>query len=494
MIRDFDVTWDGRIIVYVDQALYGDLYMGCFDTVNRSKKLIIHKDWAPQGPRVSTDGQIVTFYGNSKIFLYDFEKGEVREIFAQRDVIAGFPELSRDGQSVVFSARGKSMPPSVFICNLGYGKVERITDESAGNRFPHWSFSGRFVAYTHQKLSDLQKLRWIEVYCIDSQDHLLIQKGAGSQCIINKCCWCPFTDSLVYIEKTENGVNQVKLYSTSDRNIRLICRVENIQEVSFFDSGHVLLISENTLQLYSINHGQVIGQAKVPIGQKLLFRPDGAVVRISRRAVYFLTDSGSIYIWNFQDKPDIILQSERQGTPLSGKHELTIRSYDGRDLPVYRYIPNKPNGVICLFIVGGPGESVKPEDDRVLMQFLKEGYELIVPAYRGCKENPDRWGEMGCGDVKDVIEAGKFFRAKLGFKLPIIGYSYGGFLTFLALAMSKDVFSCGISLWGVTSLERISLHLHKVLTKDMDEETRRRVLDERSPVIRSKDIEVPLMI
>jgi len=497
MIKDFDISWSGDRIVYFDESLYGEFTIKCLHVNDRYSGIIIGKELWPHNPRLSRDGKIMAFIGINdgirNIYLYDFENDKMTKIETEPMMIPGFSEFKPDHEKIAYSAFSHDIPPGIYLYTVNTHQTVKITDAASGARFPHWSSSGRYIAYTHQKVDDLHKRRWVGVYDTATGKTVYLPKEEDSQCIISKSCWASGLDELVYLEMADR-TSRVYIYSIAANTVRLICETDPIHEVAFVDPNLLLFISKDRLQLYSIEKKKVLDDIVLPESQHIQFAPDGAVVRNSRKGIYFLTESGCIFEWNLCDSPKHILGSEEDDeSPLLKREQISILSYDQRELPIYHYVPKKPNGFRCVFAIGGPGGSAG-KCNSIIYRFLKEGYELFVPAYRGCAENPDNDGTMGQGDVQDIIVAGIMLKKQYGYKLPIVGYSYGGLLTFLALANSRDIFSFGASLWGVTSLEKMAVFLGKAVTDEMDEKTKRQLLNERSAVVASKRIHCPIAI
>lgn len=139
------------------------------------------------------------------------------------------------------------------------------------------------------------------------------------------------------------------------------------------------------------------------------------------------------------------------------REEYRVTSRDGRSIPVHRYIPPNPKQLGVLFVFGGPGSEVNP-DYHVIQRLLREGYEVISPSYRGS----------------------------------IAGFSYGGFLTLLAIAQEDAPWDCGVTLWAATRIEHQGLHLPRAYPKDPAEKAKAVV--ERNPIEQSSRIRKPLLI
>ncbi len=183
--------------------------------------------------------------------------------------------------------------------------------------------------------------------------------------------------------------------------------------------------------------------------------------------------------------------------PTFTHEEYRVPSRDGRPIPVQRFIPPQPRSQAILYVHGGPGGAIDP-NDPFMLRLLAEGVEFVCAAYRGSSgygpehEEANR-GEYGRADVWDLLAAGFDWKKRAGENRPLIlaGYSYGGFLTFLALAQDKIPWAGGIVMWTLSGLHRFPLHRHRAFPADADQQAAAGV--ERSPLKQAWRIRVPLL-
>jgi len=165
---------------------------------------------------------------------------------------------------------------------------------------------------------------------------------------------------------------------------------------------------------------------------------------------------------------------------------------------VQRFIPPQPLSPAILYVHGGPGEAIDP-DDPFMLRLLAEGVEFICAAYRGSSgygpehEEANR-GEYGRADVWDILAVSFDWKQRFGENRPLIvaGYSYGGFLTFLALAQKEIPWAGGIALWSVSNMDHLGMHRHRAFPTEADQHAV--ALVERSPLQQAGSIRVPLLI
>jgi dipeptidyl aminopeptidase/acylaminoacyl peptidase len=88
---------------------------------------------------------------------------------------------------------------------------------------------------------------------------------------------------------------------------------------------------------------------------------------------------------------------------------------------------------------------------------LKAGFVVLAPDYRGSSGHGVEWESVppeqrGIVDVDDVAAGARYLVSRgLAQKqsVAVAGYSFGGYLTLMALARYPTAFACGASLWGV---------------------------------------------
>ncbi|HMB58846.1 MAG TPA: prolyl oligopeptidase family serine peptidase, partial [Xanthomonadales bacterium] len=166
-----------------------------------------------------------------------------------------------------------------------------------------------------------------------------------------------------------------------------------------------------------------------------------------------------------------------EGLPLSDMHPFVYTTDDG--LPMVSYItlppwtdpdgdgrPDEPVPVVA-YIHGGPS------DERALYAFgpivhwlANRGYGFLFLNFRGSagfgkaymNAQKLEWGGKMHQDVLDQVE----WAIEQGIadpdKVAILGGSYGGYETLVAMTMTPDVFACGIDIVGPSNLEIFMPH------------------------------------
>ena len=152
--------------------------------------------------------------------------------------------------------------------------------------------------------------------------------------------------------------------------------------------------------------------------------------------------------------PDYIVK--RFGTVTFVKYE----SFDGLEIPAFiveSTIAPKP-GPTVIYVHGGPWSEVADCWRTFIASLVALGYHVVAPNFRDSTGYGEEFrrldiGDPGGGDLMDVVYA-RNYAVKLGIadpnKVAIMGYSYGGFMTYLATVKHPDLWRCGVAGAGIT--------------------------------------------
>jgi len=190
---------------------------------------------------------------------------------------------------------------------------------------------------------------------------------------------------------------------------------------------------------------------------------------------------------------------------LLGKSKfITYKSFDGLEIPAFIIENNnisKP-GPTIIYVHGGPWSSVNDSWNRMIASLVSSGYHVVAPNFRGSTGYGEEFkkldiGDPGGGDLKDVVYAAKWAKDnKLASKIAIMGYSYGGYMTFLATVKEPDIWDAGVAGAGITDWEEL-YELSDALFKQFINllfAGRRELLAERSAKSYIENLKAPLCI
>jgi dipeptidyl aminopeptidase/acylaminoacyl peptidase len=208
--------------------------------------------------------------------------------------------------------------------------------------------------------------------------------------------------------------------------------------------------------------------------------------------------------------------------PLATMHPVVIESRDGQDLVSYltlpvdsdrgrRGRPDRPLPMV-LAVHGGPwardGWGLIPEHQWL----ANRGYAVLSVNFRGSTGFGKRfinaangeWAGKMHDDLIDAVNWAVQERIADKDRIAIMGGSYGGYAALVGLTFTPDVFACGVSLVGPSSIITLlntippywepEIAMFTTRVGDHRTEEGRRFLESRSPLTFVEGIRRPLLI
>lgn len=183
-----------------------------------------------------------------------------------------------------------------------------------------------------------------------------------------------------------------------------------------------------------------------------------------------------------------------------------VVSGDGTKVPTYVLVSSKSlrPGPTVVYPHGGPWAEVSDSWSPMLLLLTVLGYHVIAPNFRGSTGYGEKFrkldlGDPGGGDLMDVIYATKW-AVESGIadkeRIAIFGYSYGGYMSFMAMVKYPDMWKCGVAGAGVTDWIE-DYELADAFFKRYDEilfAGKKELFIERSPITYIDNIKSPICI
>jgi len=189
---------------------------------------------------------------------------------------------------------------------------------------------------------------------------------------------------------------------------------------------------------------------------------------------------------------------------LGKSYLVRYKSFDNLEIPTFvieSKIAPKP-GPTVIYVHGGPWAEVMDRWSMFIASLVISGYHVVAPNFRGSTGYGEEFrrmdiGDPGGGDLLDVIHAAKWAKESgLASKLAITGYSYGGYMTFLATVKHPEVWDVGVAGAGIVDWEEM-YGLSDALFRRFIEVLfagKKELWKERSPITYIENLKVPLCI
>jgi dipeptidyl aminopeptidase/acylaminoacyl peptidase len=248
-------------------------------------------------------------------------------------------------------------------------------------------------------------------------------------------------------------------------------------------------------------------------GAESSFTRDG-----SRLLYYHNGPDGPTDAWVYHlatGKSTQVTHSLMAGIPGSHFVEPFLVHYPSRDgkwtISALLYVPhnmqrNGQNAAI-VYVHGGPTSQTVNSFNRFIQHIVNQGYMLIAPNYRGSTGYGKDFQhanlfDMGGGDLQDVLAATDFLKAT-GYpdpkKLVVMGGSYGGYMTMMAVTKAPELWAAGVPIvpfvnW-FTEMQNEDPVLQQSDRATMgDPEKNPDLFHDRSPIFFVDQIKAPLLL
>ena len=249
------------------------------------------------------------------------------------------------------------------------------------------------------------------------------------------------------------------------------------------------------------------GQSKLFFNGKMLNTLDGTINGATKIGdnVYFahssLVTPYRVYKLNLRNNKTEVIISNRE-VDIGKVEYVKIRNGD-IEVPTWIIRANKPTKIGIVYVHGGPWAEVDNGWDLLIAPLVYAGFNVIAPNYRGSTGYGSRFnlmniGDPGGGDLSDVVRARDYaIENGIAEKIGIMGYSYGGYMTLLALGKLPDKWDFGIA--GASVADWVEMYdlsdsffksLMEVLFigKNLD------LMKNRSPISYVNNVKAPLCI
>jgi dipeptidyl aminopeptidase/acylaminoacyl peptidase len=537
------ISPDGETVAFVSD-ITGALELWTVDMASGWPNQLTNLNEQVSDIRWSPDGQWLVFAsdygGNERRDLYRVPaNGGAVEKLTETKLSESVPRFSPDGKRIAFTADpDQEFLFQLHVLDLETRKTVQLTHEPVNVLAPVWSLDGRTIAITRS--GDDQK-----------GELLLVNASTGAKVVIEP----PVQDGILWPQTFSPDGQKLLLTARNQAGFYQLAVLELADAAgnppkaagppTFFGPGDwdVTEARWNSDGIYFLrNEGGAtsLGFLRSPQAQPETLLPAAGDVRefsldrageklallredVSRPADVWIVDRAPSALVDTRNgrAPSIPSQSLRQITfSLQGgvkaealsRGEMVAYESDHKSKihallvkPRVNRLDMRPPAIV--YVHGGPNAQHTMSFYPLISILTEAGFAVIAPNYRGSTgqgkafedANNHDWGG---GDLRDLTAAVQYFGARGDIdptRVGIIGGSYGGYMTLMALAKAPEVWSAGVELYGMPDLV-----MDYLLTKSRFEnwyETEMgnpkadaALFRERSPLLYLDDIKVPLLI
>ncbi len=433
-------------------------------------------DQRQTAPAWSPDGKWIAYQADFDrdeqldIFTVSPKTGQVVNLTNTRDIAEEDPTWSPDGRYLAYMVKPRTS--SVFeidIFDMVMRKVVHLTTDTAKDRMNLglvWSKDGKWIAYTQHQAKGTDSN--VFVADVATGKSTLLTPHDGEQ-IFSADHFSPDGKQLLITANAVNGYENVGLLDIVSKKISWLTKDKwEINGSEFSPDGKRVTWTANVdgntdIYVYDLATKKT---SSLPL-PKGLNDPVGKSSAFTKDASHFLyyhngpTAPGDLWVYTFATgKSRQLTHSLVAGMRSEDMVEPFLVHYPSKDgkwtISALVYVPfNLPrNGQhpAIVYVHGGPTAQTMNSFNRFIQHAANQGYLVIAPNYRGSTGYGKEFQQanlfdMGGGDLQDVIAAAEWIKQS-GYvdpkKVIIMGASYGGYMSMMAVTKAPDIWAAGV--------------------------------------------------
>jgi dipeptidyl aminopeptidase/acylaminoacyl peptidase len=480
--------------------------------------------WSPDGKWIAYQSD---YDGDEQwdIFLVSPKTGKVVNVTQTREIAETNPTWSPDGRYLAYEAKPKtSAAVEIDIYDMVMREVKHLTTstpQDKRNANPIWSKDGKYIVYTQEQAKGTDS----NIFIVDvatAKSTLLTPHEEEQLHFANDIS--RDAKQVLLTSNAANGYENVGLIDIATKKIVWLTHDKwEIRGHEFSPDGKQITVSANVdgnedIYLYDLATGKstalpIAKGVNEPAGGHSAFSADGS------RLLYYHngpTAPGDLWVYHLASgKSEQITHSLVGGIRSEDMVEPYLVHYPSRDgkwtISAFLYVPfnmarNGQNAAL-VYIHGGPTAQTTNSFNRFMQFAANQGYIVLAPNYRGSTGYGKEFQQanlfdMGGGDLQDVL-AGVDWIKQTGHldpkKIAVMGGSYGGYLSMMAVTKAAEVWAAGVPIvpfvnW-FTEIENEDPVLREGDLATMGDPIKNKVLyEERSPINFIDQIKAPLLL
>jgi dipeptidyl aminopeptidase/acylaminoacyl peptidase len=502
-------------------------------------------DQRQAAPAWSPDGKWIAYQSDYDgdelwdIFLVSPKTGKVVNLTQTREIAEVSPTWSPDGRYLAYEVKPKtSAAYEIDLYDTVMRDVKHLTantPQDKRNSNPIWSKDGKYIVYSQEQAKGTDSN--IFIADVATGQNTLLTPHVGEKLYTANDIdprSIPDARRILITSNAANGYNNIGLLVIGTKG----------EMNGTFTPGEIAWLTKDKWEIrggeFSPDGKRVTFTANVDGNEDIYLDdlatgkstalpiPKGLNEPAGGRSAFTSDGSRLLYYHNGPTAPgDLWIYHLAAGNSTQITHSLLagIRSedmvepylvhYPSRDgkwtISAFLYVPfnmarNGQNAAI-VYIHGGPAAQTLNSFNRFVQFAVNQGYMVLAPNYRGSSGYGKEFQQanlfdMGGGDLQDVL-AGADWIKQTGHldpkKIAVMGASYGGYLSMMAVTKAPDIWAAGVPIvpfvnW-FTEIENEDPVLRQSDLATMGDPLKDKArYEERSPINYIDQIKAPLLL
>jgi dipeptidyl aminopeptidase/acylaminoacyl peptidase len=484
--------------------------------------------WSPDGKWIAYQSD---YDGDEQwdIFLVSPKTGKVVNLTQTREIAELNPTWSPDGRYLAYEVKPKtSAAYEIDIYDMVLREVKHLTTgtpQDKSNSGILWSKDGKQIVYTQEQAKGTDSNIFIADVATGKSTLLTPHEGE-QRYYANDFARAGVDDAetVLVTSNAGNGYDNVGLIDIATKKSSWLTKDKwEIRGGEFSPDGKHVTFSANVdgnedIYLHDLATGkstalEIPKGVNAPVGGHSAFSTDGSHLLYMHNGP---TAPGDLWVYDLATrKSQQLTHSLVAGVRSEDMVEPYLVHYPSRDgkwtISAFLYVPfnmarNGQNAAI-VYIHGGPTAQTMNSFNRFIQYAANQGYMVLAPNYRGSTGYGKEFQQanlfdMGGGDLEDVL-AGVDWIKQTGHldpkKIAVMGGSYGGYLSMMAVTKSPETWAAGVPIvpfvnW-FTEIENEDPVLQQSDLATMGDPVKNKArYEERSPINFIDQIKAPLIL
>jgi dipeptidyl aminopeptidase/acylaminoacyl peptidase len=465
---------------------------------------------------------------NPGLFKIDLKTGLIDELYRKPKVQAGLAFLTDDSSTMYFSANDKSPDSySVYKMNLADKKIETVFDGSGGIWFvADYRDDGKQLLLT--KYLGAKQNEYYDYDVASKKLTPVIGQGEKEEYDVS---YAPKAGE--YLVLSNKTTDFKVLYLMSGGKLKKISKNLNY-EIAGFGIDHprkriIYTINRDGYTDFLVMDARTLKPLptpKIPLGKLKadhIFTGsttrDGKVTMLGivtsqypRLSYSYNWATGKTTQWTLPSAPEVDL------TKFAVSELMSYETRDHVKIPMFVRFPencklnakNRPNCPVVVHFHGGPEGQSMPGFSTMAQAFVDEGFIFVEPNVRGSDGYGKKWIDIDNGPkrenvITDIEDASVWIKSNWKTadgqppKIGVMGWSYGGYSTLMAMTRFAGAYDAGVALVGMSNLVSFLMNTapyRRILriSEYGDPEKDKESLLKLSPITYVNQVKSPLMI